>query len=120
MKRKYEIERRHVMTRTKVEIVTEAIKELGIPANLLGYHYARYAVLLLINDESFMNNICAKLYPEIANRFKTTSSRVERTIRHAIEIGWDRGNIDFQKNFRRNVLFSCDPFTTLQLFQRID
>ena len=74
------------------EIITDTIKELGIPASLSGYHYARYAIELLINDISLMKSITKSVYPKIAEKFNTTNSRVERAIRHAVETGWDRAN----------------------------
>lgn len=67
------------------------LKDLGISANLLGYHYLRYGIELVMNDMSYMNNIVKKLYPEIAKKFDTKPSRVERVIRFAIEQGWHRG-----------------------------
>ncbi len=76
------------------EIITNIIKDLGIPASLKGYHYIRYAVELLCDDITLVNAITKQLYPSVAMHFKTTSSRVERAIRHAIKVGWSRGNYD--------------------------
>lgn len=76
------------------EVITSIIKELGIPANLSGYHYIRYAVELLINDMNLMGSMTKVLYPTIAQKFNTTVSRVGRGIRHAIEVGWNRANED--------------------------
>lgn len=77
------------------EVITKSIKELGIPASLTGYHYIRYAVELMINDITLMNAITKTLYPTVAKEFNTTSIRVERSIRHAIEISWNRANEKF-------------------------
>lgn len=76
------------------ERITSTIKELGIPANILGYNYLRYAIEITVQDFSIVNKITTRLYPEIANKFDTTNSRTERAIRHAIEVGWLRGNED--------------------------
>lgn len=80
------------------EVITKIIKELGIPASIKGYHYARYAIELMINDITLMDAITKKLYPKIAKEFNTTPSRAERAIRHAIETGWNRANTDFAYN----------------------
>lgn len=77
------------------KVITNSIKELGIPANLQGYHYIRYAIELMINDITLMNAITKTLYPTVAKQFNTTPRKAERSIRHAIETGWDRANIDF-------------------------
>lgn len=76
--------------------ITNTLKELGVPASLLGYHYLRYAIDLMANDMSLVNKITKQLYPEVAKQFKTTISRAERAMRHAIETGWNRGNNDLQ------------------------
>lgn len=72
--------------------ITNQLKDLGVPANLLGFHYARYAIELMMKDISLMNKITTQLYPEVALQFDTTPSKVERAIRHAIEVAWYRGN----------------------------
>ena len=77
------------------EVITRTIKELGIPASVKCYHYARYAIELVVNDNALMVAITSKLYPKIAKEFNTTPASVERAIRHGIEIGWNRGNADF-------------------------
>lgn len=76
------------------EEITTLMKELGIPAHLLGYQYIREAVILVLQDEEYVRRITKLLYPTVAKFFKTTPSRVERAIRHAIEVGWQRGNIE--------------------------
>ena len=73
--------------------VTEIIREIGIPANIKGYQYIRDGIIMAIDDLSMLNFITKLLYPTIAKKYKTTSSSVERAIRHAIEVAWVRGNI---------------------------
>ncbi len=85
---------------TDLEIaVTEIIHQVGIPAHIKGYHYLRTAIMLSVNNDEMINSITKLLYPTIAKMYQTTSSRVERAIRHAIEIAWDRGNIDVLDKF---------------------
>ncbi len=74
--------------------VTEILHEIGIPAHIKGYLYLRTAIIETYLNVDFLGQITKVLYPEIARRYKTTSSRVERAIRHAIEVAWNRGNID--------------------------
>lgn len=74
--------------------VTDLIHEIGIPAHIKGYHYLRDAILMAIEDLDVLNAITKILYPTIAKKHQTTSSRVERAIRHAIEVAWSRGKID--------------------------
>ena len=76
------------------KLITDVIKELGIPANIQGYRYLRYAVELVADDFSAIDKVTKFLYPNVANKFGTTSSKVERAIRHAIETSWLRGNKD--------------------------
>ncbi|MCM1335404.1 MAG: sporulation transcription factor Spo0A [Bacteroides sp.] len=75
-------------------IVTDIIHQIGIPAHIKGYHYLRTAIILSINDDEMINSVTKLLYPTVAERYNTTPSRVERAIRHAIEIAWDRGDVD--------------------------
>lgn len=72
-------------------VVTGYIHDLGVPAHIKGYNYLRTAILMVINDMDLLNYITKELYPEIAKAYQTTSSRVERAIRHAIEVAWTRG-----------------------------
>lgn len=74
--------------------VTQIIHELGIPASIVGYRYVRYAIMLVVRDPEMLNHATKRLYPEVAKHFGTTGSRVERAIRHAVEVAWDRGNVD--------------------------
>lgn len=75
-------------------IVTDVILHIGVPAHVKGYHYIRHSIILCINDQNMINCVTKLLYPSVAKQFDTTPSRVERAIRHAIEIAWDRGDID--------------------------
>ncbi len=75
-------------------MVTEMIHQIGVPAHIKGYHYLREAILLSVEDPEIMNAVTKVLYPTVAKKFGTTPSRVERAIRHAIEVAWDRGDVD--------------------------
>ncbi len=72
-------------------IITDVIHEIGVPAHIKGYNYLREAISLCIQDKEFINSITKLLYPTVARSYQTTSSRVERAIRHAIEVAWSRG-----------------------------
>lgn len=74
--------------------VTDIIREIGIPAHIKGYQYIREAIMMTVNDINLLNYITKLLYPTIAKKYKTTSSSVERAIRHAIEVAWNKGQID--------------------------
>lgn len=80
-------------------IVTDIIHQIGVPAHIKGYHYLRQAIILSIHDSEMINSVTKLLYPTVAKKFKTTSSRVERAIRHAIEVAWDRGDVDTLDSF---------------------
>ncbi len=73
-------------------LVTNIIHEVGVPAHIKGYQYLREAIIMVINDIDVINQITKSLYPKIASKFNTTPSRVERAIRHAIEVAWGRGD----------------------------
>ena len=75
-------------------LVTNVIHEVGVPAHIKGYQYLREAIMMVVNDIDIINQITKQLYPDIARKFKTTPSRVERAIRHAIEVAWGRGQTD--------------------------
>ena len=75
-------------------LVTNIIHEVGVPAHIKGYQYLREAIIMVVNDIDVINQITKSLYPKIADKFDTTPSRVERAIRHAIEVAWNRGNTD--------------------------
>lgn len=74
--------------------VTNIIHEIGVPAHIKGYQYLRDAIMMSVNDGEMLNSITKLLYPSIAKKHKTTPSRVERAIRHAIEVAWSRGKMD--------------------------
>jgi two-component system response regulator (stage 0 sporulation protein A) len=75
-------------------MVTGIIHEIGVPAHIKGYQYLREAIIIAVNDRDVINAITKVLYPQVAKAFQTTPSRVERAIRHAIEVAWDRGDLD--------------------------
>lgn len=84
--------------------VTAVIHEIGVPAHIKGYQYLREAIMIAVNDMEVINAVTKVLYPEVAKRFSTTPSRVERAIRHAIEVAWDRGDLEtLQKYFGYTV-----------------
>lgn len=84
--------------------VTAIIHDVGVPAHIKGYQYLREAILVAVNDMDVINAVTKVLYPEVAKRFGTTASRVERAIRHAIEVAWDRGDLEtLQKYFGYTV-----------------
>ena len=85
----------NVVTDPELELmITEIIHQIGVPAHIKGYHYLRDAILMSIRDTEAINSVTKILYPTVAKHYKTTSSRVERAIRHAIEVAWDRGDVD--------------------------
>ncbi len=79
--------------------VTKMIQQMGVPAHVKGYQYLRDAIIFVIKEVSLLGAVTKELYPMIAKSYNTTPSRVERAIRHAIELAWDRGNIDFMNKF---------------------
>ena len=79
--------------------VTEVIHEIGVPAHIKGYQYLREAIIITIRDMEVINSVTKVLYPAVAKKFGTTPSRVERAIRHAIEVAWDRGDIETLQKF---------------------
>ena len=84
--------------------VTAIIHEVGVPAHIKGYQYLREAIIITVKDMDVINAVTKVLYPEVAKRFNTTPSRVERAIRHAIEVAWDRGDLEtLQKYFGYTV-----------------
>ena len=85
-------------------MVTSVIHEIGVPAHIKGYQYLREAIMITVRDMDVINAVTKVLYPEVAKRFATTPSRVERAIRHAIEVAWDRGDLEtLQKYFGYTV-----------------
>ena len=86
-------------TQNLESVVTDIIHEIGVPAHIKGYQYLREAIILTINDMDVINAVTKVLYPAVAKKFATTPSRVERAIRHAIEVAWDRGDIETLQKF---------------------
>ena len=80
-------------------VVTEMIHQLGVPAHIKGYHYLRNAIMHSIKDPEMLESVTKLMYPTVAKEYGTTPSRVERAIRHAIEIAWDRGDVDTLNSF---------------------
>ncbi len=80
-------------------MVTNVIHEIGVPAHIKGYQYLREAIIIAVGDMEVINAITKVLYPQVAKTFSTTPSRVERAIRHAIEVAWDRGDLDTLQRF---------------------
>ena len=80
-------------------MVTDIIHQIGVPAHIKGYHYLREAIMLSVNNPDMINSVTKQLYPTVAKKFQTTSSRVERAIRHGIEVAWDRGNVDVLNSY---------------------
>ena len=80
-------------------LVTSVIHEIGVPAHIKGYQYLREAIIMTVEDMDVINAVTKVLYPEVARKFGTTASRVERAIRHAIEVAWDRGDLDTLQRF---------------------
>ena len=77
--------------------ITKMLHELGIPSHIKGYQYIREAVGIIFDNPEIIGGITKELYPELASKYNTTVSRVERAIRHAIEVSWNRGNLDFME-----------------------
>ena len=83
----------------KMYYITKLMLELGMPVHLSGYHYLREAIMLSVTNNEVVNSVTKILYPTVAKKHGTTSSRVERAIRHAIEVAWDRGDIDVLNSY---------------------
>ncbi len=79
--------------------VTEILHEIGVPAHIKGYHYLRDSIIMSVEHPEIINAVTKQLYPSVAKKYQTTSSRVERAIRHAIEVAWDRGDIDVLNSY---------------------
>ena len=100
-------------------LITSIMHEIGMPAHIKGYHYIRYAVKLVISDIDLLGAVTKELYPKVAEKFDSTPSRVERAIRHAIEVVWDRGNEEcIEKYFSNNTNEDFKP-TNSQFIARI-
>ena len=92
-------DKRHTDKMNIESLVTNIIHEIGVPAHIKGYQYLREAIIIAVNDMDVINAITKVLYPQVAKTFQTTPSRVERAIRHAIEVAWDRGDLDTLQRF---------------------
>ena len=79
--------------------ITKIIHQMGVPAHVKGYQYLRDAIALVTEEINLMGAVTKELYPMIAEKYDTTASRVERAIRHAIELAWDRGNVDMMNQY---------------------
>lgn len=99
--------------------ITSIIQDLGIPAHIKGYRYVRYAVKLVINNMNLLNAITKELYPKVAKNFDSSSSRVERAIRHAIDVVWKRGNQKAVARYFKNNLNDNVKPTNSQFIARI-
>lgn len=87
--------------------ITDIIHQLGVPAHIKGYHYLRSAIVSAYHEPELLDSVTKQLYPRVAEQFTTTPSRVERAIRHAIEIAWDRGNLDTLNSFFGYTVNTC-------------
>lgn len=85
---------------TSMEVkVTEILHQIGVPAHIKGYHYLRDSIIMSVEHPDIINAVTKRLYPSVAKKYDTTSSRVERAIRHAIEVAWDRGDVDILNSY---------------------
>ena len=88
------------LSQNSIELkVTEILHQIGVPAHIKGYHYLRDSIILSIEQPEIINAVTKQLYPSVAKKYETTSSRVERAIRHAIEVAWDRGDVDVLNSY---------------------
>lgn len=100
--------------------ITSVLHEMGVPAHIKGYHYIRHAVELVVENIDMLSAVTKKLYPAVAEEFNSTPSRVERSIRHAIEVVWDRGNQKaLKKYFESNMQNDKSKPTNSQFIARI-
>lgn len=79
--------------------VTEILHQIGVPAHIKGYHYLRDSIMMCVEKPEIINAVTKRLYPSVAKKYETTSSRVERAIRHAIEVAWDRGDVEVLNSY---------------------
>ena len=90
----------HISESSNIEIkITQILHQIGVPAHIKGYHYLRSSIMMSIDNPEIINSVTKQLYPNVAKNFETTPSRVERAIRHAIEVAWDRGDIDVLNSY---------------------
>lgn len=90
----HELQKQELVSRDLEQDVTNMIHEIGVPAHIKGYQYLREAIMMSVEDPGMISSITKILYPTIAKKFQTTPSRVERAIRHAIEVAWSRGRME--------------------------
>lgn len=88
-----------IIERDTEVVILDIMRQIGVPAHIKGYQYLRTAIDLSINDEEMLESVTKLLYPTIAKMYSTTSSRVERAIRHAIEVAWDRGDVEVLSSY---------------------
>ncbi len=79
--------------------ITDILHQIGVPAHIKGYHYLRDSITMAVRQPEIINAVTKELYPSVAKKYETTSSRVERAIRHAIEVAWDRGDVDILNSY---------------------
>lgn len=90
----------HMCEDSSVKIkITEILHQIGVPAHIKGYHYLRSSIMMCVENPEILDAVTKQLYPSVAQKFDTTASRVERAIRHAIEVAWDRGDIDILNSY---------------------
>lgn len=80
-------------------VISDIMRQIGVPAHIKGYHYLRTSIKLSVNDSEMLGSVTKLLYPTVAKMYNTTASRVERAIRHAIEVAWDRGDVDVLSSY---------------------
>lgn len=101
-------------------IVTEVIQQIGIPTHIRGFHYLREAIILSVKNREIITLVTKMLYPTVANKYQTTASCVERAIRHAIEVAWNRGDIDILNSyFGYTIQNGCKKPTNSELIATI-
>ena len=97
---KFNVKQGEQIDYAKLEVdVSEILHTLGVPAHIKGYHFLRQAIIMVIKDPELISLVTKRLYPDVAELNKTTASRVERAIRHAIEVAWDRGNVEVMNDY---------------------
>lgn len=92
----YEKETGNIVLKTQI---TEILHQIGVPAHIKGYNYLRDSIIMAVEDPHIITAVTKQLYPSVAKKYDTTSSRVERAIRHAIEVAWDRGDVDVLNSY---------------------
>ncbi|MBR3149390.1 MAG: sporulation transcription factor Spo0A [Eubacterium sp.] len=88
-----------MVTNNLEALVSDIMRQIGVPAHIKGYQYLRTSIILCVNDKEMLGSVTKILYPTVAKQYNTTASRVERAIRHAIEVAWNRGDVDVLSSF---------------------